>query len=236
MKRPGSTSALPVLVSDAYTSWRQSEVGRITDEIELGLMLELLGDVRDRRVLDIGCGDGALAVCLARRGADVTGIDASPAMIAAARQRALDAGVPVNFCVGRAEELPFGASSFDLAAAVTVLCFIPDATRTFTEASRVIHHGGRLVIGELGRYSTWAMQRRLRAWLGNELWRRARFRSSGELRRVALAAGFDPIAVRGAVYYPRSGIAARAMRKVDRALGRLTTVGAAFVALAATRQ
>jgi len=166
----------------------------------------------------------------------VTGIDAAPTMIAAARGKAAAAGVEAEFCVGRAEALPFGAGSFDLAVAVTVLCFVPDANRTFAEAGRVTVPGGRFVIGELGRFSTWAVRRRIRAWLGNALWRQARFRTAGELQRCARRAGLDPVAVRGAVFYPKLAVAAHAMRGLDPWLGRHTTVGAAFIALAAVRR
>jgi ubiquinone/menaquinone biosynthesis C-methylase UbiE len=138
------------LLPDAYARWRATEVGRITDEIELQLMLELLGDVRDRKVLDVGCGDGVLAVCLAKRGAHVTAVDRSPAMIGAARRRAQDAGVRVDFCVARAEALPFGPNHFDLIVAVTILCVVAEPKDAFAETRRVLRNGGRLVIGELG--------------------------------------------------------------------------------------
>jgi ubiquinone/menaquinone biosynthesis C-methylase UbiE len=222
-------------MADAYAGWRGTEVGRITDEIELTLILELVGELRGRRVLDIGCGDGALAVRLARGGAIVTGIDAAPPMIAAARRKAVDAGVEVEFCIGRAEALPFDAGSFDLVVAVTVLCFIPDATTTFSEASRVTALGGRFVIGELGRFSSWAIGRRIRGWLGNELWGQARFRTARELQHHARQVGLEPVALRGAVFYPRWRCFARTMRSVDAWLGRHTTAGAAFIALAARK-
>ncbi|WP_236789600.1 class I SAM-dependent methyltransferase [Amycolatopsis sp. GM8] len=54
------------------------------------------------RVLDIGCGDGANAIMLARRGHDVLGIDVSPAAVRRAQDNALSAGVAVRFAVGDA--------------------------------------------------------------------------------------------------------------------------------------
>ncbi len=54
-------------------------------------VLELLAPRPGERVLDLGCGDGALTEKIAARGANVVGVDASPAMIAAARRRGLDA-------------------------------------------------------------------------------------------------------------------------------------------------
>jgi ubiquinone/menaquinone biosynthesis C-methylase UbiE len=223
------------LLAEGYRGWRASDIGRITDAIEQDVVLEMVGDVRGRQILDIGCGDGSLAVCLAQRGAIVTGVDPSEVMIKAARMRAERAGVDVTLCVGRAEALPFGLGTFDLVMAVTVLCFVRDPGRMFAEAGRVLASGGRFVIGELGRYSSWAVERRVRAWFGNALWQRATFRSARELRQHARAAGLATIAVRGAVFYPRLRLAARMMRKLDARLGRFTTCGAAFIALAATR-
>lgn len=223
------------LAPDVYRHWRRSTVGRISDEIETALVLELAGDVRGKRILDVGCGDGELAVCLARRGAEVTAVDASPAMIVAARERAARSGVAVRFCEARADALPLGTESFDVVLAVTVLCFIEDALPTFREVSRVLAPGGVFVIGELGRYSTWSAHRRLRAWLGDPLWRRAGFRTARELSRTARLAGLEVRAIRGAIFYPRLALAARAMRRIDPLMGRATTFGAAFIALAARK-
>jgi ubiquinone/menaquinone biosynthesis C-methylase UbiE len=63
---------------------------------------------------------------------------------------------------GRAEQLPFEDASFDLVIAVTVLGFVPDAQRAVGEMARVLVPGGRVVLGELGRYSVRAAERRVR--------------------------------------------------------------------------
>jgi ubiquinone/menaquinone biosynthesis C-methylase UbiE len=176
-----------------------------------------------------------LATRLALSGAAVVGIDASASMVAAARERASAVGAAVGFCQGTAEALPFPDGSFDLVVAVTVLCFIDDPLPTFREAHRVLAPGGRLVIGELGRFSSWAVQRRVRAWLGDPVWSSARFRTAHELRRTARLAGFSVTSLRGAVFYPRMVWLARLMRHMDSRLGRHTTFGAAFICMAADR-
>jgi len=118
---------------------------------------------------------------------------------------------------------------------VTILCFVEDAAPAFAEMARVLRPGGRLVIGELGKWSTWSVSRRLRGWFGARLWRQARFRTPRELRSLAAAAGLHPEIVRGAIYYPRLAPAARLLAPFDETLGRLTPVGAAFLALCATK-
>lgn len=73
------------------------------------------------------------------------------------------------------------------------------------------------------------------AWLGSRLWRHGRARTGRELRNLAERAGLVVIDMRGAIYYPRWRIAACLMRPWDAMLGRLTTFGAAFIALSAVK-
>jgi ubiquinone biosynthesis O-methyltransferase len=220
---------------DAYAQWRGSDIGAITERLESGLVLDLIGGIGGRKVLDVGCGDGALALALTRHGAVVTGIDASAAMIEAARKRAARHNATIAFEVATVEQIPFAAEQFDVVTAITILCFVEDAKPAFREIARVLRPGGRLVIGELGKWSTWAAARRIRAWLGSRLWRRGRFRTANELKGLAVQAGLTVESVRGAIYYPRWNLAARLMRPIDVALGRLTTFGAGFVALSAVK-
>jgi ubiquinone biosynthesis O-methyltransferase len=228
--------ALPDLGPEAYAGWRASDIGTVTERLERALVLELAGELSGRRALDIGCGDGALALDLAKRGAAVAGIDASAAMIEAAKARAQRQHADAAFQVARAENLPFPSAQFDLVTAITILCFVDDAGPVFQEIARVLRPGGRLVIGELGKWSAWAAARRMRAWLGSRLWRLGRFRTAGELRHLAEQAGLEVETVRGAIFYPRWSAAARFLSPYDAALGRITTVGAGFVAIAAVKR
>ena len=222
-------------MTESYARWRSSCLGQITDRLEQQLLFELLGSVADKTLLDIGCGDGALASDLARRGAIVTGLDADPVMIAAARRRAEIEGTQLYLVEGQTERLPFNDAAFDLVIAVTVLCFVRDAERAFMEMARVLRPGGRLVIGELGRWSFWAAHRRIRGWLGHPTWRTAIFRTATELRRLARAAGLDVVEIRGAVHYPPCRVAARVLAPIDLWLGQKTTFGATFIAELATK-
>lgn len=234
-KEPGTCYQLPNLGPEDYACWRNSEIGAITEALERQLMLELIGEVSGKSVLDVGCGDGDLALELSKRGAQVTGIDAAEAMIKAARRRAMDQGEKVAFEVAAVQELPFQAEQFDIVVAMTILCFVEDAAPVFKEIARVLRPDGKLVIGELGKWSTWAATRRMRGWLGSPLWRKGRFRTPRGLATLARSAGLVPAPARGAIYYPRLGLAARLMSKFDTRLGRITTFGAAFVALSTTK-
>jgi SAM-dependent methyltransferase len=220
----------------AYASWRATPLGAITERLEQRLILGIAGDVAGRRVLDIGCGDGVLACALAARGARVLGVDADLDMLAAARQRAANLCPDAEFTEARAERLPFPDASFDVVVAVTVLCFVSDADAAVREMIRVLRPGGRLVIGELGRWNTWAAVRRVQGWRGSSIWRTARFRTAGELRRLARQAGMRDVNVRGSVYYPPSAALARRFARADALLGHRTTIGAAFLALSGVKR
>lgn len=224
-------SSLP----DAYTNWRHSTLGRITDELEERLLLEQLGPTSGLRILDVGCGDGVLAARLAQEGALVTGLDASADILAAARRRMDATGVEVDLVEGDAGELPFSAERFDRVVSVAALCFVEDPSRPIREMVRLLKLGGRLILGELGRWNLWAAQRRMKGWLDSRVWRAAHFRSRGGLVALAGRAGLQDVAVAGAVFYPPLGLAAKLLAPLDPWMRRRTSAGAAFLVLRATK-
>lgn len=114
-------------LADSYARWRSSCLGRITDALERQLLAGLLRRVAGKKLLDVGCGDGAMAFELARQGATVTALDADRSMIAAARLRAKNEATRVQLVEGNAESLPFDDATFEVVVAVTVLCFVQDA-------------------------------------------------------------------------------------------------------------
>lgn len=112
-----SLNALP----EAYANWRESTLGRITDGLEEDLLMAKIGPVCGRKVLDVGCGDGVLATKVAVLGAEVTGLDATLAMLAAAHERAEKARVSLTLVEGDAGQLPFENGSFDMVVSVATL-------------------------------------------------------------------------------------------------------------------
>jgi len=218
---------------DAYADWRSSTLGRITDALEERHLLDRIGPVRGLRILDVGCGDGVLATRIAQDGAQVTGMDASSDMIAAARHRAKAAGVELDLVEGDAGDIPVPAGQFDCVVTVATLCFVDDPRPTIRDMVRVLKPGGRLILGELGRWNLWAAQRRVKGWLGSKLWSAAHFRSRSDLIALADQAGLRDVAVTGAVFYPPLEIAARIIGPVDHKIGTFTTIGGAFLVLTA---
>ncbi len=111
----------------------------------------------------------------------------------------------------------------------------PDVAVALQEMARVLRPGGRLVVGDLGKWSFWAARRRIRGWLGTQFWRAARFRTAHQLSRLVTDTGLVVVSTRGAIFFPPWRPAARLMAPIDAMLGRFTTLGAAFIALQATR-
>src|SRR5258708_8245124 len=117
---------------------------RFVSDLGAGVF-ELLAPQRGERVLDLGCGDGALTERLVAAGCRVIAVDSSAEQIGAARARGLDARR------GSAETLPFKAE-FDAVFSNAVLHWIPDADAVIASVHRALHRGGRFV-GEFGGHT-----------------------------------------------------------------------------------
>jgi 2-polyprenyl-3-methyl-5-hydroxy-6-metoxy-1,4-benzoquinol methylase len=124
-----------------------------------------LGDIRGKRVLDMGCGDGWYSVILAKRGADVSGYDISAAAIETARERARQNGVTqrTQFDVASAYALPYGDSTFDVVTGQSILHHLVDTGRLASELKRVMKPGATAVFCEPFAGVRWL--RRVRRWV-----------------------------------------------------------------------
>jgi SAM-dependent methyltransferase len=107
------------------------------------------------RLLDLGCGFGALSVFFAGQGAVVTGIDPIADRLEVGRAVAGEHGLPVEFAKGRMEKLDFADETFDLAIQNNSLCYIvdrEDRRSALAETARVLAPGGFLVIRNPNRW------------------------------------------------------------------------------------
>jgi len=112
---------------------------------ELGLGLEGLD------VVDLGCGGGLVAVPLARSGARVTGVDASPGALAAARAQASATGVSLSLLEASADAVPLPDACADLVLCTDVLVHVDHPERVVAEAGRLLRPGGTLFWSTLQR-------------------------------------------------------------------------------------
>ena len=107
-------------------------------------MLDALGNVRGKGVLDIGCGEGRFSRLLTRLGAEVTGIDLTEPLIERARSLAVGGD---SYVMGDAETLDgIADESFDLAVSYIVLVDLLDYRASIEAAYRVLKPGGRFVV------------------------------------------------------------------------------------------
>jgi ubiquinone/menaquinone biosynthesis C-methylase UbiE len=98
------------------------------------------------RLLDVGCGSGAISMALAQRvgpTGHVTGIDISGPMLARARETA-PAGAPIDFILADATIYPFVSDSFDLLVSRFGVMFFADPVLSFANMRRGMRRGGRL--------------------------------------------------------------------------------------------
>jgi ubiquinone/menaquinone biosynthesis C-methylase UbiE len=102
-------------VAEEYDEKRFSKGGRLIDRREKQAVLDALGPVEDKSVLEIACGTGRFTAMLAERGADIVGLDISGPMLQQGRERAQSAGVAdhLEYMRGDAGRLPFPDDHFD---------------------------------------------------------------------------------------------------------------------------
>ena len=142
------------------SQWDASDYGRNGAFVPaLGLpVVELLAPRAGEAILDLGCGDGTLTQALVDAGAQVTAVDASPDMVAAARARGIDAGLADG------QQLAFDAA-FDAVFSNAVLHWMLDGAAVARGVFRALKPGGRFV-GEMGGAGN---VRQMRAALNAEL-------------------------------------------------------------------
>jgi 2-polyprenyl-3-methyl-5-hydroxy-6-metoxy-1,4-benzoquinol methylase len=170
-------------------------IGQLLAESQERVLLDFVGPLEGRTVLDVGTGTGRAALALALHGGTVTGVDASTAMLRVARQRADTRGVGVMFAPGDAHALPFESGAFDITVCLRVLMHTPDWARCVAELCRVARH--RVVLDYPALLSAAALQsgaRRVAAALGAGV-EAYRVLAAHAVRRPPARHGFQVVAV-----------------------------------------
>lgn len=115
----------------------------LLNEVRVPYFEEVLGGFAGNRILDVGCGGGIFTEPLARGGASVVAIDASPGSVQGASEHAAHAGLDIDYRVALAETFEPG-EQFDAVMAVDVLEHVEDVDATLAMCARALKSGGIL--------------------------------------------------------------------------------------------
>ena len=174
-----------------------------------------------KRALDVGCGAGLLCEPLARLGAAVTGLDATPANIAAARAHADKSGLAIDYREGGLETLDLPA--FDLVTSMEVVEHVDDPALFCTHLARMVKPDGLLILSTPNRT---ALSRLAMITVGEGLklvprgthdWQR--FLTPEELEEKLGASGLKVMDTSGIAFSPAHGL----VRSADVSINYLVT-------------
>ncbi len=135
---------------DAKTYDRErwlTDAGRYIDYVQKKIIFGMSECWKNKTILDVGTGSGRFSIELAKRGADVVGIDISLAMLHAARTKSEHEGLSksVTLMNGNAIQLPFKDAAFDACICINVLNHIPRYMDAIKEIGRVLRPDGFLI-------------------------------------------------------------------------------------------
>ena len=138
---------------DRLSAWHAEHVEVPTDVVRYGpdianeADLRLLGDVRGRRILDLGCGSGRNAIVLARQGAKVIAVDGSVEQLARARANAESAEVKIELHEADLADLAFvTTASVDAVLCTGALIYADDQNRVFRQVHRILRSDAPFVV------------------------------------------------------------------------------------------
>ena len=181
-------------------------IGYLRDQV-----IARLGKVSGLSIADIGCGGGLITEPFARLGAKVTGVDAAPENIKAARAHAKDAGLEISYLATTAEVLAHEGRTFDAVFALEIVEHVSDVALFIQSVTQLVKPGGLLVLSTLNRtpksfaLGIVAAEYILR-WLprGTHDWKK--FLKPSELNRHLGSNSFTAVDVTGLVYSPVSRV------------------------------
>jgi 2-polyprenyl-6-hydroxyphenyl methylase/3-demethylubiquinone-9 3-methyltransferase len=114
--------------------------------------IDQIGSLAGKKVLDVGCGGGILSESMARRGAEVTGIDMGAAPLKVAKLHGLESGVSVHYQQITAEEMAQAhPESFDIVTCMEMLEHVPDPSSIVNACAAMVKPGGFVFFSTLNR-------------------------------------------------------------------------------------
>ena len=181
-----------------YDRWYRRPEGQYADALERELFLRLIRPQRGQRLLEVGCGTGHNLEFFRDLGLEITGVDASDAMLEIAAKKLQP---EIRLSKWSAEELPFDDSSFDIVVLITALEFVSDPSKALQEAARVGR--GKLYLGVLNKASFTGIYRRIKSIFQESIYNKARFYTIWEMEgMVNRALGKAPLTWESILFFP----------------------------------
>jgi 2-polyprenyl-3-methyl-5-hydroxy-6-metoxy-1,4-benzoquinol methylase len=115
--------------------------------------VEMLGNVKGKKVLDIGSGHGSTALKLAQQGAIVTSVDIAPKLIEGCKHRAQINNFPVDFMVMDASNMNFEPEIFDIVLGFRTIHHLQDIKKFFADSKRLLKPSGFVIVVEPQKYN-----------------------------------------------------------------------------------
>jgi ubiquinone/menaquinone biosynthesis C-methylase UbiE len=144
MKKDSSTTSWNLIAED-WSAFAESNDYR--NYFLIPNTLELLGEIKGKSILDLGCGEGGYSRLISKMGADVTAIDGSEKLIEIAGKKAEQEGLAIKYFVRNANSFDdIESESFDIVLATMSLMDVEDYTGSIAEVKRVLKKDGLLLM------------------------------------------------------------------------------------------
>lgn len=153
--------------------------------------LDLLNDLGQQHILEIGCGTGRTATALAKLGHKVTALDIREGMILKAKQRARHENVSINWVIGDACSLPFDDHSFDSIIIESVTVFV-NIKKALPEYFRVLKNNGSIYDREMMALEQLSVELRNQIF---ELYGAKYVPSANQWQELYRMAGFNDVSI-----------------------------------------
>jgi ubiquinone biosynthesis O-methyltransferase len=136
-----------------YKNWKNIRIWQEKyQEGRLRLLNHFTEGLKNKKMLEIGCGMGGLSVILAKKGCDITALDFNLDYLEITKLRASRYNLNLNLINSTAENLPFNDKSFDIILCYDVLEHTKDPYKVIKEISRVLKPEGQVYITIINKY------------------------------------------------------------------------------------
>ncbi len=166
-----------------YDRWFETPIGKLVEQFERELIIQMLSPKRGECILDAGCGTGIFTRYLLTEGSFVVGLELSFSMLLKAGNKL--EGNQFNMMQGDMQYLPFADNEFDKTISVSAIEFLDDPHNAIDELFRVTRPGGCIVVTTLNRLSPWATRREAAAKEGHPIFKHVFHRSPDEMRKIS---------------------------------------------------